>query len=274
MRLGTRMPAPLPPFLVARVVVLGLFAAPISAHADEPSPTQAEPSETTEPSDTAEPSETPEPSDTTEPSESADPSTDPDPAPEPAPSEDEPSTPEQKSPTPSADQISTTLALTATAAKAGEKTTLTLTLTDANGSPVPGASVDVVRRAGDGTTPVASVTTGADGTGTATATQYRANSVNTFVANFAGTDTHTASSSDEVTAKLIAWASSISFSMPTYVYDEHSSTLKVTWRTSAGDPVSNGLVQFDRRYGSTWKRMKSVRTNSKDRKSTRLNSSH
>ncbi|HEY9565897.1 MAG TPA: M15 family metallopeptidase [Nocardioides sp.] len=263
MRLGTRSPASLPPILVALVVVLGLFAAPISAHADEPSPTQAEPSETTEPSDTAEPSETPEPSDTTEPSESADPSTDPDPAPEPAPSEDEPSTPEQKSPTPSADQISTTLALTATAAKAGEKTTLTLTLTDANGSPVPGASVDVVRRAGDGTTPVASVTTGADGTGTATATQYRANSVNTFVANFAGTDTHTASSSDEVTAKLIAWASSISFSMPTYVYDEHSSTLKVTWRTSAGDPVSNGLVQFDRRYGSTWKRMKSVRTNSK-----------
>src|SRR3546814_3807575 len=100
MRLGTRSPASLPPILVALVVVLGLFAAPISAHADEPSPTQAEPSETTEPSDTAEPSETPEPSDTTEPSESADPSPEPAPAPEPAPSDAQPYTPQPTSPTP------------------------------------------------------------------------------------------------------------------------------------------------------------------------------
>jgi len=152
-----------------------------------------------------------------------------------------------------------TLSLTATAAYAGDASTVTVTLTS-GGAPLPGASVRLTRRAGDGWRTVGQLLTGADGRATGTVTLWKQPADNLVRASYAGDAVHAGATASR-TAPLRKRVGVVTLSVPRKVVDERSARLTVHWHTARGVPVS-GAVGIERRYaGGVWRHVRDVRTN-------------
>ena len=152
----------------------------------------------------------------------------------------------------------TALGLAAAPAYAGTDTDLVVTLADDAG-PVAGAAVVLERRTGGAWAPVATVATDAEGRARVPIPVARTRADNRVRASYAG-DAATAAASAETTLPIKRRATRVTIAGPRRVVDERSITLRVRWRTGAGEPVA-GSVRVQRRVpGGSWRRAYRVRT--------------
>src|SRR5262245_965096 len=162
----------------------------------------------------------------------------------------------------------TTTALRGTSTYADSASTLTVTLRSGDQG-LPTQPVLVERRVGGTWQSVGTVMTGADGTGTTTASLSRDADDNVFRASYAGDPTYAASTSGPVRVPLVRRGSRITLAGPHQVVDEKSVTLRVSWRSGNDQPVSGPVVVY-RRQGSRWARTRTVRTGADGRASFTL----
>jgi hypothetical protein len=156
----------------------------------------------------------------------------------------------------------TTLALTAPASgRAGLPVPFTATLTDEAGAPLPGARINIQRRAAAWTTVRDGTTDSAGRVVLGAALPVGATS---WRASYAGDPTHAASLSPEIRVTGVRYVSTLSLTGPSRIVDETTKNLSLRW-TAGGSPVS-GNVTVQRKLGSgSWTIYRRLRTSSEGR---------
>lgn len=154
----------------------------------------------------------------------------------------------------------TTLTLTASSAYAGSASTLRAVLLDGAGAPVADAPVLVERRAEAGWREVATLTTGPAGAVTVQQVLDRTPRTNVLRASYAGDGSRAAAASGPTQVPLLKRESVLRLLGPASVVDEGSVTLRVQWRTRAGEKVPARVTLLRRDAGSGWRRARVLRT--------------
>ena len=162
----------------------------------------------------------------------------------------------------------TTTTLKGTSTYAGSSSTLTVTLRSGDEA-LPTQPVLVERRVAGTWQTVGTVTTGADGTVTTTATLAKDADDNVFRASYAGDPTYAASTSGPVRVPLVRRASRITLSGPHQVVDEKSVTITANWRAGTGEAI-DGSVRLYRRVSGKWATVRTVRSGADGRVSFTL----
>jgi 5-hydroxyisourate hydrolase-like protein (transthyretin family) len=153
----------------------------------------------------------------------------------------------------------TELSLAGDPAYADTETTLRVQLADPGGAPVAGAEVVLERSTAGAWTPVATVTTGADGRAAQTVTLSRTPGDNVFRATYAGDDAHDPASR-QAQVDLERRTSRVVLGGPGQVVDGRSVDVGVRWTTSEGAPVSGGVKLYRSLGGGSWRLVRTLTT--------------
>lgn len=145
----------------------------------------------------------------------------------------------------------TTLGLAAPARYGHQVTTLTVTLRS-GGAALPGAPVTLQRYDGTQWEPLGAgpVVTDDSGTATVELVVSRSPAANLVRAAYEGDPEHEPATA-QYRLPLRLQPTTTTLTGPSRVIDEQSARMRITWRTSAGDPVA-GRVSLQRRSGDRW----------------------
>lgn len=139
--------------------------------------------------------------------------------------------------------VATSLAAAAPPARyAGQSAAIAFTLTTGDpAAPLPGRDVAVERQQGGAWVPVGTVTTGADGAGTASVGVARSPADNVVRLTYAGDATY-AGDEAVVAIPLLRRAGRLTVSGPGAVVDELSTPITLTWRADDGSGVAGRVT--------------------------------
>lgn len=151
------------------------------------------------------------------------------------------------------------LTLRAEPAYADTDTTLRLQLTDGAGAPLAGAQVTIERSTAGTWTPVATVTTGQDGTAGQQVRLSRVRADNVVRVTYAGDETHDAATR-QLQVELVRRTSRVVLGGPGQVVDGRSVDVTVRWTTGGGAPVPGRVKVFRSLDGSRWRLVRTVTT--------------